>query len=66
MLEQPLFRIVRLPSSKGEPVPSYLERLTLQEVFNYFFNWNVDAGSVPVETVKDWYAKARGWTWEQI
>lgn len=60
------YNLVRLPTGKGETVPEYLRDISLQEVFNYYYNWHPADSNTPVQIVKEWYSKARGWTWEEV
>jgi len=58
-----LFNVIKLPSGKGDTVPDYLLDVSLQEIYAYFFNWNVDLKEASLEIISQWYAK-KHWTWE--
>lgn len=60
-----LFNIIKLSNSKGDSVPEYLRGVSLQEIANYYFNWHTDQNQASWPEISQWYAKARGWKWEQ-
>ena len=64
-LTEELYNVVRLPNSRGEPVPDYMQQITLQEIYNYYFNWHPHEPMASLVEVAKWYAEARQWTWEK-
>lgn len=60
--------VVRHPDSKhrDNTVPDYLLDISLQEVYNYYYNWHPNETNTLETQVREWYKTARGWTWEAL
>ena len=59
------YSLIKINNTWGE-VPYYLKNITLQEVFNYYFNWHTGQKTANQNEIAAWYRDTRGWIWEEI
>lgn len=65
-MQEQLYNIIRIFANKGDNVPDYLLGITLNEIYNYFFNWHPHEEMATLEEVRKWFLEARGWAWEPV
>jgi hypothetical protein len=53
-------------TNKADTVPYYLEIVTLEQIYAYFFNWHAHQETALVTEIIAWFADKRGWTWQEI
>jgi hypothetical protein len=59
------YNVVKTHNSKGDTPPDYMQDVTLQEIYAYYFNWHPTLAQTEPNEIAHWFATARGWRWEK-